>query len=111
MGLEGQAHLEDAVSQQDQAHGANQRENEIRQIFHDGQGIVGGEGGNDQSGHGQQEAGGEGVEPLGTAFKFDLLPGQGRLEGFGILHNQSSPFLLQKFRLPGQTAVCLGASF
>ena len=96
MGLEGQAHLEDAVAQQDQAHGADQGKNEVRQILHDGQGIVGGKGGDGQGGHGQQEADGEGIEPLGPAFKFRLLSRQGRLEGFGILHSQSSPFLLQK---------------
>ena len=96
MGLEGQAHLEDAVAQQDQAHGADEGENEIRQFLHDGQGIVGGEGGDGQGGHSQQEAGGEGVEPLGPALKFCLLSGQGMLEGLGILHSQDSPFHVQK---------------
>ena len=36
MGLEGQAHLEDAVAQQDQAHGADEGKNEVGQILHDG---------------------------------------------------------------------------
>ena len=67
MGLEGQTHLEDAVAQQDQAHGADEGENEIRQFLHDGQGIVGGEGGDSQGGHSQQEAGGESIEALGPA--------------------------------------------
>jgi len=58
--------------------------------------IVGGEGGDGQGGHSQQEAGGEGVEPLGPAFKFCLLSGQGMLEGLGILHSQDSPFHVQK---------------
>ncbi len=36
MGLEGQTHLEDAVAQQDQAHGADEGKNEVGQILHDG---------------------------------------------------------------------------
>ena len=71
MGLEGQVHPENTVAQQNEAHGADGGENEIRQLLHNGQGIVGGEGGN-----GQQKAGSEGVEPLGPAFKFRLLPSQ-----------------------------------
>lgn len=40
MGLQGQADLDDAPAQQDQTDGADQAEDELRQIVHDGQGIA-----------------------------------------------------------------------
>ena len=108
--LEGQAQLEDAEAQQDQADGPDQGKDEVRQIFHDLEGIVCGEGGDDHDGHGQHQTGEEGVGPLGAALNLLLaLQGvQGLLEGLGLLenlHRVQSPFLHQIFRFPGQTVV------
>ena len=66
--LEGQAQLEDAEAQQDQADGPDQGKDELGQIFHDLEGIVRSEGGDDHDGHGQHQTGEEGVGPLGAAL-------------------------------------------
>ena len=44
MALEGEAHLNDAPAQQDQAHRPDQTENELRQIVDHLQGVIGGKG-------------------------------------------------------------------
>ena len=66
--LEGQAQLEDAEAQQDQADGPDQGKDELTQVLHDLQGIVRSEGGDDHDGHGQHQTGEEGVGPLGAAL-------------------------------------------
>ena len=68
MALEGQAQLEDAEAQQDQADGPDQGKDEVAQVLHDLQGIVRREGGDDHDGHGQHQTGEEGVGPLGAAL-------------------------------------------
>ena len=40
MALEGEAHLDNAPAQQDQAHGADQAEDEFRQIVDNGEGVA-----------------------------------------------------------------------
>ena len=113
MALEGQAKLEDAESQQDQADGPDQGKDEVGQIFHDLEGVVRREGGDDHDGHGQHHAGEERVGPLGAALNLLLaLQGvQGLLGGLGLLddlHRVQSPFLHQIFRFPGRTVVLPG---
>ena len=113
--LEGQAQLEDAEAQQDQADGPDQGKDELTQVLHDLEGIVRGEGGDDHDGHGQHQTGEESVGPLGAALNLLLaLQGvQGLLGGLGLLenlHRVQSPFLRQMFRFPGQTAVPPGIS-
>ena len=112
--LEGQAKLEDAEAQQDQADGPDQGKDEVAQIGHNLQGIAArsgsGEGGDDHDGHGQHQTGEDGVSPLGAALNLLLaLQGvQGLLGGLGLLenlHRFQSPFLHQMFRFPGRTAV------
>ena len=70
--LEGQAQLEDAEAQQDQADGPDQGKDEVGQIFHDLEGIVRREGGDDHDGHGQHHAGEDGIGPLGAALNLPL---------------------------------------
>ena len=110
MALEGQAQLEDAEAQQDQADGPDQGKDEVAQVIHDLQGVVRREGGDDHDGHGQHHAGEERVGPLGAALNLLLaLQGvQGLLGGLGLLenlHSRWSPFLRQMCRFPGRTAV------
>lgn len=104
--LEGQAQLEDAEAQQDQADGPDQGKDELTQVLHDLQGIVRREGGDDHDGHGQHQTGEEGVGPLGAALNLLLaLQGvQGLLGGLGLLenlHRFQSPFLHQISQFPG----------
>ena len=66
----------------------DQGEDEVGQLLHHRQGIVGGEGGDHHSGHGQQQTGGQSVHPLGAALNLQLVSGQGILR---ILHSQGSP--------------------
>ena len=40
MALEGESHLDDAPAQQDQAHGADQAEDEIGQVVDNGEGVA-----------------------------------------------------------------------
>ena len=42
VGLQGQANLDNTPAQQDQADGADQAEDELRQVVHNGQGIAAG---------------------------------------------------------------------
>ena len=83
--LEGQANLQDAVPQQDQANGANQGKDEVGQIVDYTQGITAGggkSGGNGRSqGEGQADA--QGVQPLGASLELILLQ---------IVHVQIPPF-------------------
>ena len=83
--LEGQAHLEDAVAQQDQAHGADQGKDEVGQVVDHVQGIAASdsESGHDDSGRGNGQADAQGVQPLGTALELILLQ---------IVHVQIPPF-------------------
>ena len=101
--LEGQAQLEDAEAQQDQADGPDQGKDEVAQVLHDLEGIVRREGGDDHNGHGQHQTGEEGVGPLGAALNLLLaLQGvQGLLGFLHDLHSQWSPFLHQMCRFPG----------
>lgn len=102
--LEGQAQLEDAETQQDQADGPDQGKDEVGQVFHDLEGVVRREGGDDHDSHGQHQTGEEGVGPLGAALNL-LLALQGVLLGLlGLLddlHRVQSPFLRQMCRFPG----------
>lgn len=62
--LEGQAHLQDAEAQQDEANGADQRENEIRQVVDHRQRVIYRQRrhrGGDQK---QGNAGKDGIDPL-----------------------------------------------
>ena len=52
MGLEGQTNLDNTPTQQDQADGADQAEDKLRQVVHNGQGIAaGGSSGSSQGEH------------------------------------------------------------
>ena len=110
--FEGQAQLEDAEAQQDQADGPDQGKDELTQVLHDLEGIVRGEGGDDHDGHGQHQTGEESVGPLGAALNLLLaLQGvQGLLGFLHDLHRLQSPFLHQMVRFPGRTAVPPGTS-
>lgn len=93
VGLEGQAHLEDAITQQDEAHGTDQGEDEIGQVGHYVQGVAaaGGEGGHDKHGGGEGQTDAQGVQPLGSALELIV---------FQMVHVQFPPF---QCRLPGRT--------
>ena len=64
VGLEGEAHLEDAVTQQDEAHGPDEGKDEVGQAGDHGQRVIRRKGGDDGEGQGQDEAGKQGVKPL-----------------------------------------------
>ena len=64
MALEGEAHLEDAVTQQDEAHGPDEGKDEVGQAGDHGQRVIRRKGGDDGEGQGQDEAGKQGVKPL-----------------------------------------------
>ena len=78
VGLQGQANLDDAPAQQDQADGTDQAEDEVAQVVHNGQGIAAGggsrQGQGDDAGHGQH---GHGVAAEATLN----LGGDGELFG------------------------------
>lgn len=50
MGFEGQANLQDAKPQQNQADGTNQGEDKLTQVIDHRQWIIGGKGGDDEHG-------------------------------------------------------------
>ena len=95
MGLQGQANLDNTPAQQDQADGADQAEDELRQVVHNGQRIATGSGGrqcqSDDTRHSQH---GHGVEAEAALN----LAGDGELFGVGLFvfleqfHGFLSPF-------------------
>ena len=95
MGLQGQTDLDDAPAQQDQTDGADQAEDELRQIVHDGQGIAAG----GSSGQSQSDDTGDSQHGHGIVAEAALnLGGDGELFGGGLcvfleqFHGFLSPF-------------------
>ena len=95
MGLQGQANLDDAPAQQDQADGADQAEDELGQIVHDSQGIATGGSGRQS----QSDDTGDGQHGHGVVAEAALnLGGDGELFGGGLcvfleqFHGFLSPF-------------------
>ena len=70
MALEGQAQLEDAEAQQDEADGPDEGKNEVAQICHNRQRIVRREGRTDGHDRDQHKAGKHGVNALDPLFEF-----------------------------------------
>ena len=68
--LEGQAQLEDAEAQQDEADGPDEGKNEVAQICHNRQRIVRREGRTDGHDRDQHKAGKHGVNALDPLFEF-----------------------------------------
>ena len=71
MALEGEAHLDDAPAQQDQAHGADQAEDERGQVVDNGEGVAASGGGGKgrhgaaaHQGHGRHQGAVPAVAPL-----------------------------------------------
>ena len=95
MGLQGQADLNNAPAQQDQTDGADQAEDELRQVVHNGQGIAAG----GSSGSSQGEHTGDGQNSQCVVAEAVLnLAGDGELFGVGLFvsleqfHGFLSPF-------------------
>ena len=70
MALEGQAQLEDAEAQQDEADGPDEGKNEVAQICNNRQRIVRREGRTDGHDRDQHKAGKHGVNALDPLFEF-----------------------------------------
>ena len=64
VGLKGEAHLQNAVAQQDEAHGPDEGKDEVGQAGDHGQRVIRRKGGDDSNGQGQDEAGKQRVKPL-----------------------------------------------
>ena len=78
MGLQGQANLDDAPAQQDQTDGADQAEDELRQVIHHSQGIAAGGRGRQR----QSDDAGDGQHGHGIVAEATLnLAGDGELFG------------------------------
>ena len=95
MGLQGQANLDDAPAQQDQADGTDQAEDEVAQVVHNGQGIAA----SGSSGSCQGEHTGNGQHCQCVVAEAALnLAGDGELFGVGLFvfleqfHGFLSPF-------------------
>ena len=95
MGLEGQTNLDNTPTQQDQADGADQAEDELRQVVHDGQGVAAG----GSSGSCQGEHTGDSQNSQCVVAEAALnLAGDGELFGGGLsvfleqFHGFLSPF-------------------
>ena len=81
MGLQGQANLDNTPAQQDQADGADQAEDELRQVVHNGQGIAAG----GSSGSSQGEHTGDSQNSQCVVAEAALnLAGDGELFGVGL---------------------------
>ena len=81
MGLQGQANLDNAPAQQDQTDGADQAEDELRQVVHDSQGIASGGSGRQR----QSDDTGDGQHGHGIVAEAALnLAGDGELFGVGL---------------------------
>ena len=110
VGLEGQAHLQNAVAQQDQAHSADQGKDEVGQVVDHAQRIAAGrgcggggsEGRHDGDGHDEGQADEQGVQPLGMALKLEFILLQS-------VHVQCPPF--RGRHPPAQTGPRRGARF
>ena len=63
VGLEGEAHLQDAIAQQDEAHSTDKGKDKVGQAGDHGQRIVRRQGRDDSNGQGQDKAGKQGVKP------------------------------------------------
>ena len=95
MGLQGQADLDNAPTQQDQTDGADQAEDKFGQVVHNGQGVAaGGSGRQCQSDDTRRSQHGHGVEAEAALN----LAGDGELFGVGLFvfleqfHGFLSPF-------------------
>ena len=94
MGLERQADLEDAVTQQNQANSADQRENEGTQVRHSGESVTSGgtaaraatgsQSGDHREERGQRYAGEYGVEPLHPPLETQGPQGLDGFRAFGV---------------------------
>jgi len=98
VGLQGQAHLNNAPAQQDQADGTDQAEDELTQVIHHSQRIAGsGSGGHGQSndtGHSQHGHGVIAKAPLDLIGDGELFGDEGGVFGFlEQFHGFLSPFL------------------
>lgn len=69
MALEGQTHLQNAEAQQDEANGADQRENKLTQIVDYRQRVICSQCRNSGDHHHHRSAGKDGVDALCLSFK------------------------------------------
>lgn len=95
MGLQGQANLDNTPTQQDQTDGADQAEDELRQVIHDGQRITAGgscrQCQSDDTGHSQHGHGVEAEAALNFAGDGELF-GEGLFVSLEQFHGFLSPF-------------------